>query len=122
MEDGGLRRGAVLTVMIRATPTRPAIPFASWTAPAKRSDDGAFARTREPRAFADRRPHESGVAPFIPPIPFVAVFLAPLPGCVSILHTNTGGLRRLRPPATVWQPSGLHWIANPKGWKPVALF
>jgi hypothetical protein len=43
-------------------PTRPAIPFASWTAPAKRSGDGAFARTREPRARADHRPHESGVA------------------------------------------------------------
>jgi len=26
------------------------------------SGDGAFARTRKPRAFADRRPHESGVA------------------------------------------------------------
>jgi hypothetical protein len=51
----------------RAITTRPAIPFASWTAPAKRSGDGAFARTRGPRTFANRRPHESRVAPRFPP-------------------------------------------------------
>jgi len=33
----------------------------------KRSGDGAFARTREPRAFEHRRPHESGVALRFPP-------------------------------------------------------
>ena len=42
--------------------TRPATPFASWTAPAERGGDGAFARTRGPQASAVRRPHESGVA------------------------------------------------------------
>jgi hypothetical protein len=42
--------------------TRPPIPFASWTAPAKRSGDGAFARTRNPQAFENHRPHESSVA------------------------------------------------------------
>jgi hypothetical protein len=36
--------------------------FASWTAPAKHSDGGAFARTHELRAFENRCPHESGVA------------------------------------------------------------
>jgi len=34
----------------------------SWTAPAKRSGDGAFARPRDPRALENRRPHESTVA------------------------------------------------------------
>jgi len=52
---------------LRAIPARPAFQFASWTAPAKRSVDGAFARPQEPRAFEDRRPHESGVALRFPP-------------------------------------------------------
>jgi hypothetical protein len=51
----------------RVIPTRPAILFVSWTAPAKRSGDGAFARTRGPRAFEDRCPHESSVALCFPP-------------------------------------------------------
>jgi hypothetical protein len=50
------------SVTFLAISTRLASPFASWTAPAKRSGDGAFARTRQPRAFERRRPHESGVA------------------------------------------------------------
>ncbi len=50
----------------RAVPTRSASPFASWSAPAERSGDGAFVRTREPRAFEDLRPHESGVALQLP--------------------------------------------------------
>jgi len=43
-------------------PGAPASRGASWTAPAKRSGDGAFARTRGLRAFENRRTHESGVA------------------------------------------------------------
>jgi len=50
------------SMTLRATTTRPAAPFASWTAPAKRSGDGAFARTHGPRAFEDPCPSESGVA------------------------------------------------------------
>jgi hypothetical protein len=62
------KRGHVRT--LRDTPqnsTRLAIPTTSWTAPAKRSGDGAFARTREPRAFECHHPHESGVALRFPP-------------------------------------------------------
>jgi len=51
-----------LSTTFRAIPARSPNPFVSWTAPAKRSGDGAFVRTHAPRAFADRRPHESGVA------------------------------------------------------------
>ena len=40
---------------------------ASWTAPAERSGDGAFARTPRSRIYAGLRPHESGVALRFPP-------------------------------------------------------
>ncbi len=58
---GKRRPVAALHMTPHANPPRPATPFASWTAPAKRSGDGAFARTRDPRTFEHRCPHESGV-------------------------------------------------------------
>jgi len=44
---------------LRAISPRLASLFASWTASAKRSGAGAFARTRDSRAFEDRCPQES---------------------------------------------------------------
>jgi hypothetical protein len=37
-----------------------AIPVASWSAPAERSGDGAFVRTKTKRTCKHPRPHESG--------------------------------------------------------------
>lgn len=42
---------------------RFAVAPASWSAPAKRSDDGAFARTGREQVNERLRPHESDVAP-----------------------------------------------------------
>jgi hypothetical protein len=55
-------RASPQAITLLVVSTRPATPFASWTAPAERGGDGAFARTRGPQASAVRRPHESGVA------------------------------------------------------------
>jgi hypothetical protein len=53
----------------RRKPWRSALFRRAWQSPSRHgvrrqsaSGDGAFARTRKPRVFADRGPHESGVA------------------------------------------------------------
>ena len=64
------RRGASLPAAVQdASRTRGQPPFApaSWSAPAERSDDGAFARTRRQRTTNNCRPLESGVALRFPP-------------------------------------------------------
>ena len=64
------RRGALLPAAVQdASRTREQPPFARafWSAPAERSDDGAFARTRRQRTTNKCRPLESGVALRFPP-------------------------------------------------------
>ena len=84
----------------RAIRTRLVVPFASWTAPAKRSDDGAFARTRDPRTFERRRPPESGVALRFPPQSMTPRAMTrrrrrfPLPGLVWGQARDGGGVAK----------------------------
>ena len=55
-------------------------PAMSWTAPAKRSDDGAFGRTAGKRGNKSLRAHESGVALRFPPQSMMRLDMRSVPG------------------------------------------